>query len=557
MLDSAQIESLIAGGETLTVEFKSEQRNPLSDRDIYENVVCLANTRGGVLLLGVEDNGTITGARHRHGTTTDSYRLQAATFNNTIPPINTRVSVVTVSGQPIVAIEVDPYPEVCATRDGKVMRRVQGTQGPECLPFYPHEHLSRRGDLGLMDYSAQRVESAGWSDLDPLEIERMRQTIRSRRGEPALLTLDDRELVKALRLVETNGDDLMPNVAGLLLLGREAALQRSIPTHEVVFQVLGPRGGVNANDWFRGPLLKILEAMEERFTARNREKEVQVGMIRLPVPDYSLEAFREAVNNAVQHRDYTRRGAVYVQFHPDHLFVANVGGFPEGINLNNILVHEPKPRNGLLSDALRRIGLVETTARGVDKIYLGQLVYGRPLPDYTQSDREDVRLIVRSGQPSLPFAAFVYEQDKAGAILPLDQLLALNHLQHERSTDAETVGRLTQQGESHGRAVLEHLVEHGWVEGRGERKRTYHLSASLYRRLGAPAGYVRTHGFDLIRQEAMVIQFVEAHGRIARSDVKDLCSLGGDQASRLLRKLVKEEKLKSVGERRGVYYVRA
>jgi ATP-dependent DNA helicase RecG len=553
-LDSTQIKLLLKRGEDLQTEFKSEAREAVPDREIYEVVVCFANSSGGTLLLGVENDGRITGARHRHGITTDPHKIRAAVFNNTVPPVNTRVSILTTEGGTVIVIEVDPYPEVCATREGKALRRVVGIDGPECIPFYPHEHMSRRSDLGLADYSSVRIEGATWRDLDPLEIERLRQTIRRRRGEPALLDLDDRELVKALRLVTSDSADLVPNVAGMLLVGRQSAIEKYLPTHEVAFQALGPRGGVLVNEWFRGPVVQILDAVEERFRARNQEREVQVGMIRLPIPDYSLEAFREAVNNAVQHRDYTCRGPVFIQFYPDRLFVSNVGGFPEGIHLNNLLVHEPKPRNALLSDALRRIGLVETTARGVDKIYLGQLVYGRLLPDYSQSDRSNVRLNIRSGEPSIPFAAFVFEQDKAGRELTLDELLTVNHLQHERSTDAVTIGALTQQGESHGRAVLERLVERGLIEGRGERKRTYLLSATLYRRLGAPAGYVRAHGFDLIRQEAMVLQFVEAHGRISRRDVTELCSLGGDQASRLLRKLVREKKLELVGERRGAYY---
>ena len=91
-IETKQVETLIHAGESLKVEFKSEPREQLSDREIYENIVCLANSEGGVLLIGVEDNGTVTGARPRHDTSTDPFRLQAAIFNNTAPPINTRVS---------------------------------------------------------------------------------------------------------------------------------------------------------------------------------------------------------------------------------------------------------------------------------------------------------------------------------------------------------------------------------------------------------------------------------------------------------------------------------
>jgi ATP-dependent DNA helicase RecG len=103
---------------------------------------------------------------------------------------------------------------------------------------------------------------------------------------------------------------------------------------------------------------------------------------------------------------------------------------------------------------------------------------------------------------------------------------------------------------------LERLVERGLVEPRGEKRgRVYHLSAGLYRRLGAPAGYVRAHGFDAIRQEAMVLEYVAAHGRITRREAPELCSLSGDQASRLLVRLATNGRLKPAGKKRGAYYV--
>jgi hypothetical protein len=64
--------------------------------------------------------------------------------------------------------------------------------------------------------------------------------------------------------------------------------------------------------------------------ARNEEREVTVGLFRLPIPDYSPEGFREALNNAVLHRDYARHDAVYVQWQPDHLLITSPGGFPAG-----------------------------------------------------------------------------------------------------------------------------------------------------------------------------------------------------------------------------------
>jgi ATP-dependent DNA helicase RecG len=557
-VDAQRVEQLIQAGEALEREFKGESHRPLSDAPIYEDIVAMANADGGVLLIGVEDDGTITGARPRHGATTDCLRLQAAIFSNTVPHVNTRVSVVELPEGTVIAIEVDRYPEVCATTSGKCLRRAIGGRGePQAVPYYPHEQLSRRSDLGLVDLSANLVSGASWRDLDPLQFERLRQTIPRLRGDRGLLELGDAEIAKALKLVETVDQDLVPNYAGLLLLGREEALSSALPTHGVRFQVLDARGDVRTNESFGGPLILIAEELEARFRARNQEREVLVGMIRLPVPDYAFDSFREAVLNALLHRQYAELQPIYVQWHPDQILITSPGGFPEGITVDNILTHEPKPRNPRLAEASTRIGLMEQTARGVDRIFLGQLRYGRPAPDYSRSDNTGVRLVLRGGKGSLEFAAFVHEQDKSQHPLTLDEMLVLNALLQERRLDSSSVARLIQKGLPEARSVLERLVERGLLEGVGERRgRAYHLAAKLYRQLGSAAAYVHAHGIDPLRQEAMVLEFVRAHGRVTRSDVMGLCGLTGSQARSLLQRLrSKCPQLKLVGEKRGAHYV--
>jgi ATP-dependent DNA helicase RecG len=162
--------------------------------------------------------------------------------------------------------------------------------------------------------------------------------------------------------VQANGDVAAVRVLGLLLFGREESLRRLLPTHEVAFQVLSGRR-VEVNDFFRWPLLRVVDELLARFRARNREEEALVGMLRIGLPDYSPAAFREGMANALIHRDYTRLGAVHVQWREDRLEIANPGGFPEGVRLDNLLVTQPRPRNPLLADAFKRAGIVERTAR--------------------------------------------------------------------------------------------------------------------------------------------------------------------------------------------------
>ncbi len=558
MIDLEALMIYLGSGESLACEFKSDRRR-FSDGEIYEEVVAFANSGGGVLLIGVEDDRRVTGAQPRHSGVTDPLRLQAAIFGNTVPNVNTRVSVVNHPGGSVIAVEVDPYPEPCATASGKALRRtIAGDGKPQSLPYYPRDQRSRRTDLGLLDFSAQTLEGVTFESLDPLEFERLRQTVTRLRGDGSLLELSDEELAKALRLVESqSGGNLMPNVAGLLLLGREQVLRQLLPTHEVHFQVLDAAQQVKVNDAFRTPLLKTLEGLEARFAARNSEQEVAVGLFRLPIPDYSPEGFREALNNALLHRDYTQMQAVYVQWQPDHLLITSPGSFPVGVTLENLLVHEPKPRNARLAEAFKRIGLVEQTGRGVDKIFMGQLRYGRPVPDYSRSDTYGVRVVLRGGKASLEFAGFVFEQDKQGYPLTLDDLLVLNTLFFERRTDSEAMAKVMQKDVSTARATLEKLHERGLIERRGNKRATaYHLSVALYQRFHMEAEYIRAKGFEPLQHEQMVISYVRKHGKITRSQAAELCHLGPYQATRLLQVLrEKYKEFQKVGEKKGAYYI--
>ncbi|MEW6749358.1 MAG: ATP-binding protein [Candidatus Latescibacterota bacterium] len=369
------LRALIAGGETLDVEFKGEERRALSDDDLVEAIVCLANRPGdtpGWVLVGVEDDGRVTGARPRHHDRTDPLRVQALVANRTRPSVSVRVDVISLGAQDVVAIEVPTVRLPLGTTDGRYLRRAIGGDGrPACLPMHFHEMQALQADRGLLDYSALEVGEARWADLDPLEFEHFRRFVRESqgRGDASLVELPDLELAKALGAVRANHEVAGVRVLGLLLFGREESLRRLLPAHEVAFQVLSGQR-VEVNDFFRWPLLRVMDELLMRLRARNREEEVLVGMVRVGVPDYPPAAYREGVANALIHRDYTMLGAVHVQWHEDRVEVANPGGFPAGVRLDNLLVTQPRPRNPLLADAFKRAGIVERTARGIDTILL-------------------------------------------------------------------------------------------------------------------------------------------------------------------------------------------
>ncbi|HEX5549024.1 MAG TPA: crosslink repair DNA glycosylase YcaQ family protein [Ktedonobacterales bacterium] len=540
--------------ESLVIEFKSDERR-LSDEELIAAVVCLTNTEGGHIYVGVEDDGRITGLHSAHQNSTT---LAAMIANRTNPPVSVRVTMLIEENKTVASIEVPRSNRLVATSEGLLQRRrIQGDGTPQCVPFYPHEFASRQSDLGMLDYSALPILGATLEDLDPLERERLRQLIERYSGDRTLVGLSDEEIEGALGLVRHEDSRRVPTVAGLLFLGREFALRQHLPTHEVAFQLLSGTE-VRVNDFYRTPLLKTFERIMEQFTARIEEQEIHVGLFRVPIPNYDTRSFREAFVNALVHRDYTRLGAVHVRWEQDSISMSNPGGFVEGVTVDNILVTEPRPRNPVLADAVKRIGLAERTGRGVDLIYQGLLRYGRPAPDYRRSSAQSVIVALSGGSADIGLLRLVLnEERRTQGVLPVNSLIALSLLWRERRTDTPSLANAIQRDESVARNTLELLVEAGLVVAHGIKKgRTYTLSPSVYRETGQPEAYVRQAGFDPIQQEQMVLRFVKEHGQISRKDAQNLCVLGPFQATRLLHRLVDAGELRMVGERKATRYVR-
>jgi len=549
------IKMLLGKGETLTVEFKSDTKGGLPDRDLVAAVVAMANTEGGVILLGIEDDGSVKGIQSHHQ---DTMGLKALIANRTSPSVAVSTELIEQDGKKILGITVPKSHSIVSTTDGLVVRRRLMASGrPEAVPFYPHEFIQRQSALGLIDPSAIPLMSLSAEDLNPLERQRIREAIRRYGGDMTLLPLADEELDGALGLITTVAGVRRPTVAGLLLLGREEIIRRHIPAHEVAFQVLEGTD-VRVNEFFRKPLLQTFQEVELLFKARIVEQEIQVGLFRVPIPNFDRRAFREGFINALVHRDYARLGAVHVRLDVDGLAIASPGGFVEGVTLQNLLVAPPRSRNPLLADIVKRVGLAERTGRGIDRIYEGMLRYGRPSPDYSMSDASSVVLLMARADADIAFLEMILScEERTGAPMPIDSLIVLSRLRQERRLTTADLVQSMQKPETATRAALEKLVEAGLVEAQGTgRGRTYILSAKVYKKSGQKAAYIRQAGFEPIQQEQMVLAYIEKHGTIKRADVMELCKVAKDQAYKLLNRLKNSGQITQIGSRKGAVYER-
>ena len=434
----------IPAEESLRVKFKSERFGPIDDSVILTNVVAFANTSGGTLYLGVEDDGTPTGVSREHKNIT---QLAAFIFNNTVPPVQVRPAILTTSDDHlVVAVSVDESSQLTCMKNGRVVHRVLKANGePEVVTMYPYEFVSRLSSIGSYDYSAQPAPEAVLSDLDPQARDMLREGITRTHADDEILSLSDADFDGALGLTtsQTRDGGTVPTIAGIVMIGTKQALAHRVPTAVATFQVMRD-GSPVVDERLRMPLVRMFRRIEELLTPWNMQTEIMLGTQHANYDTYDSGAFREAVANAFCHRDYTIMAPVRFQLDEIGLTIANPGGFMRGVNFSNLLTVSPTPRNPRLADILKRCGYVERTGRGIDRIFARTVASGRPLPDYSQSTSEEVVLFLRNATVDESFVHLVNDlSTKRGAPLPAESLITLAALRQYGTMNEEELIKRT------------------------------------------------------------------------------------------------------------------
>lgn len=547
-----EIQQIALQGESFTIEFKGGRG--LNDTDIIDAVVCLANGHGGTLFLGIENDGTVTGLPARHGDRTDPDRLRALILNNTEPAVATDVEVVRVGAENVAVVDIVAADSPVGSKSGVFVRRATKADGsPECVPYRAHEIISAGLSLHGRDYAEAAARGASIEDLDGREFDRFRRLCGDGRGDRGLAEASDEEILRALRLTRPGTGEI--TLGAILLFGKEIALEAYVPTAEALFQE-SRAGAITANEQLRLPTFRLAERIRDLIDVRNSEQELMVGLHRVGIPRVPEGIVREAVANALIHRDYSELGPITVRLSDDRLRVASPGGFPPGITFQTLL-DESKPRSVILAEAFKRAGLVDRYGRGIPDMYSQLLRLGRNGPDYSASNDKTVIVSIPTSDADLEIVRFVIEyEDSAQTRLSLLQLRLLHELKSVGGSALPDLAAALSESDARLRAELARLTEMGLVEPRGHgRSRRFHLTASFYRTAQASA-YVRLQDTDPIQQDRMVLAFVDQWGSITRAKAAELCRLSPQQARLVLRRLADAGDLELRGEKRGSHYVR-
>ena len=540
-----ELRKMIAAGENTRQEFKSwvkcgnyKQRKELA----VKSTVALANAVGGVFLFGVEDDGTITGCSE-----SDPQALMEAIYDMTRPSLFTEIEAGETSDGVVLVVSVDKVGSPVATTSGIYYTRL----GKVTKPFYPANDVYSPADN--LDFSSKIVEGASEGDIDLLEVYRLKEKLRIRDSASALPALADTTFLDNLKLIRLEKDEVRVTVAGLLFVGKTTSISRLLPQAEVIYLHYSDEAQTEYDNRMdmQEPLISILDKLTERIRTYNHLTNVQVGLYRLEVYDFSEAVFQEALLNALAHRSYEETAPIYVKHYPTKIVIENPGGFPEDINESNIITHQSIPRNKLIAMTLQHLKYVQRSGQGVDIMYQSMLTEGKPYPEYT-STPNSVRLTLRSTMENQNFVHFIAEmQDKRSKMFTLSELMILHYLREHQKITLKQAAKTIQESDNNAHKVLNSLRDEGLLELNGK---TYMLTLKVYETVKTDVAYVQDKTVNQIQAKGRIVEYLQLKPWITNQKAQELCGFNKNQTYYILRQMCKDGILQPVGKCRGTKY---
>ena len=541
------MDDVIKVGENDTVEFKSWVKASGHNervRLVVNELIAFANAKGGTVYFGIEDSGQVTGCSDY-----DCQSLIEAIYDKTRPPLFTNIEEILYQGHIVLALSVVHDGNTYATTDGRCLKRL----GKNSKPYYPEEMSNRYTQAQSPDFSGQIVAASTLDDINLLEVYNLKEKIRIRDAKSTLADMEDLAFLRDLGLIKQDQNVERLTVAGLLFVGKEQSINKLLPQAEVIYLHYGEQNleEYDARLDMKQPIVTVLDRLTERIQTDNHILNVQVGLYRVEIPDFSEKVFQEAILNALAHRDYQSMGAVYVKQYPDKLVIENPGGFLDGITEKNIITHPSTPRNKLIAETLQRLKYVQRTGQGVDIIFREMISMGKPYPEYHVFG-DAVSLTLKSAIDDLGFVKFVLqEQENRQRVFSLAELMILRYLTDNRRIKLSDAQELTQMPIDNVRSNCAGLVKDGLIEVVGKE---YMLTAKVYNAVKSDVAYTRDKSIQYIRAKSMILEHLSSSGVITNEKVQELCGFTRNQATDTLKRMRQEGAITLLGAGRGAKY---
>jgi ATP-dependent DNA helicase RecG len=506
------------------IEFKTG----ISRNQIQETVVAFSNAQGGVILVGIGDDGGVIGRSLDAGTADALHQVMRDIHD----PGRYSLHELAIEGKPVIAISVARRQEGFSQMSSGIVRVRKGSRdeplfGSELQQFI-NERAASRYELTPMtaeeeahpDLLAELGAAFGWGT----------ENVPERLAEHGFADRHRLTVAGTLYLTQDPSEVLGKSYVELLRYRDDQSVDYDLRIE------------------IKGPLPGQLERTVERITDEVGTELVVLGVRRFDLPRLPPVVIREAVANALAHRSYElNRTPVRVEIRPSSVQIRSPGGLPEPVTVDNIR-ETTAPRNLTVIRALRLFGLAEDAGRGIDVMEDTMLEEMLDPPRFEDLGHEVVvTLPVRSAVAPAE-RAWVRELERRGSLEGPDRLALVHAARGETLTNARA-REILQMDRPGARAVLQRLRDEGFLEQRGERGgATYHLVGSLEPPAGLPLNP---------DELAQLVLRLAADRPISNSDVREATGLDRWKGRALLGSLVEEGRLIRRGERRGTRYVKA
>lgn len=511
--------------ESSTLEFKEDRGDVTHLEDaLVKTAICFANSGGGTLVVGVA-NGK-AGAEAFTGTSLDADRLRQRIAEKTEPRLVVETELI-LKPVRLVLVSVRQSAALHADKQGRSWQRINR----DCLSLSPADWARLTDERRGYDWSAEPsdrdMESVSREALDMARALLRNQPDEERR---MLAVRSDADLLSALGVLV---DRRRLKRAGELLFCPAAGGERDL----LLYQYRQTPGGEpRAVHRLSSPLVMAFQRTLDLIVARQDTTPVTLpNGQQIMIEDFPRDGIREALSNAVCHRDWRATGLIMIDHAPEVLAIVSPGPLVTGVTPENILTTPSSPRNPCLAKAARLLGFAEETGRGVDRMYRAAIRSGKQVPQII-ADFDRVRVAFAGGAPDTNIARFVAqlpreEQDDT------DTMLVIHRLCSARTITAEQVSPLLQKPVREVAMILRRLTSDSLAlleptrETAARRSPTFRLRGEALRMLGAAVAYNRRTADDTDRK---IIAHLREYGRVTNRTLQNMFDISVFKARDIL-----------------------
>ena len=530
-----QLEEIIDSKEGEHLEFK-EAKNNFHFETLVKYCAALANEEGGDIVLGVTDK------RPRRIVGTKTFNQPERTRAGLIEQLHLNIdfSLINHPDGRVLIFHIPKHPVGTPIKYKGIYWQRQG----DSLKPMSEERLRNIFAEAGHDFSADICTAATMNDLDRGAIENFRKRWINKSGNQSLATLTHEQLLNDIEaLVDGN-----LTYAALILFGTRKALGQHLAQAEIIFEYRSSdaSGPAQHRVEFRQGFFSFYDKLWDLINLRNDIQHFQSGLFILDIPTFSERPVREAILNAVTHRDYQLGGSVFIRQYPRRLVIESPGGFPLGINEQNILDRQ-SPRNRRIADIFSKCGLVERSGQGMNLMFELSIQEGKPVPDFTGTDQYQVVLTLNGEVQDPRFLQFLEKVGKEKLALFSTADFLLLDVIHKQQPVPE-----------HLKHRLQRMVSMGIIEkfGRG-RGVKYVLSRRYYAMIGEKGAYTRKKGLDRETNKSLLLKHIREYadtGSRLKELMQVLPALTKDQVQSLIRELKAEGKIYKTGTTRAALW---